>query len=173
VTIKTAITAERSFSRNFTNPVLRYELQCILAFSKQIRSQILVSQAARQGLALLMASAVVVLKHETLTLRQRHNFISIDFKFGVGDYVSEVTNPDKVGSGPISGRDAIWGQHNTDTVTFYIYFNRATAHTRKPIFAHNSSEDVVWCKEDPFCGEKCVIFTLKTPLKFVAKGITS
>jgi len=69
------------------------------------------SQAARQGLALLMASAVEVLKHETLTLRQRHNFISIDFKFGVSDYVREITNPDKVGSGPISGRDATWGQH--------------------------------------------------------------
>jgi len=64
------------------------------------------SQAARQGLAVLMASAVVVLKHETSTLRQRHNFISIVFKFGVGDYVWEVTNPDKVGSGPMSGRDA-------------------------------------------------------------------
>jgi len=38
-------------------------------------------------LAVLMASAVVVLKHETPTLRQRHNFISIDFKFGVVDYV--------------------------------------------------------------------------------------
>jgi len=71
----------------------------------------LASQAARQGLAVLMASAVVVLKHETSTLRQRHNFISIDFKLGVGDYVKEVTNPDKVGSGLISGRDATWGQH--------------------------------------------------------------
>jgi len=50
-----------------------------------------------------MASAVVVLRHETSTLRQRHNFISIDFNFGVGDYVMEVTNPDKVGSGPMNG----------------------------------------------------------------------
>jgi len=55
------------------------------------------SQAARQGLAVLMASAVVVLKHETSTLRQRHNFIPIDLKFGMGDYVREVTNPHKVG----------------------------------------------------------------------------
>jgi len=68
---------------------------------------IVLSQAARQGLAVLMASAVVVLKHETSTIRQRHIFISIDFKFGVGDYVREVTNLDKVGS----GRDATWGQH--------------------------------------------------------------
>jgi len=57
------------------------------------------------GLTVLMASAVVVLKHETSTLRQRHNFILIDFEFGVDDYVREVTRPDKVGSGPMSGRD--------------------------------------------------------------------
>jgi len=67
---------------------------------------VLQPQVARQGLAVLMAFAVVVLKLETSTLRQRHNFVSIDFKFGVGDNVREVTNPDKVGSGPMSGRDA-------------------------------------------------------------------
>jgi len=32
----------------------------------------------------------------------------------------------------------------------FIFFNRATAHTGEPIFAHNSSEDAVWCKKDPF-----------------------
>jgi len=69
------------------------------------------SLAARQGLALLMASAVVVLKHENSTLRQRHNCISINLTFGVGDYVREVTSLEKVGSGPMSGRDATWGQH--------------------------------------------------------------
>jgi len=31
--------------------------------------------------------------------------------FGVSDYVREVTSPDKVGSGPMSGRDATWDQH--------------------------------------------------------------
>jgi len=70
-----------------------------------------VSQAFRQGLAVLMASAVVVLKHETSTLCQTHNFIQIDLKFGVGDYVREVTSPDIFGFDPISGRDATWGQH--------------------------------------------------------------
>jgi len=59
----------------------------------------------------LMASAVVVLKHETSTLRQRHNFISIELTFGVSDSVREVTSPDKVGSGPMSGQDDTWGQH--------------------------------------------------------------
>jgi len=65
----------------------------------------------RQGLVVLMAFAVVVLKHQTSTLRQRHNLTSIDFKFGVGDYVREVTCPAKFGSGPMSGRAATWGQH--------------------------------------------------------------
>jgi len=63
---------------------------------------------------------IVVLKHETSTLRQRHNFISTDFKFGVGDYIKEVTNPDKVGSGPMSGRDATWGQHTR--VLWLLFF---------------------------------------------------
>jgi len=38
-------------------------------------------------------------------------FISIDLTFGVSDYVREVTGPDNVGLGPMSGRDATWGQH--------------------------------------------------------------
>jgi len=53
-----------------------------------------------------MASAVVVLKHETSTLHQSHNFISIDFKFGVSDNVREVTSPAKFGSDPMSDQDA-------------------------------------------------------------------
>jgi len=59
----------------------------------------------------LMASASVVRKHDTSTLRQSHDFISIDLKFGVSDYFREVTSPAKFGSDPISGRDAMWGQH--------------------------------------------------------------
>jgi len=64
-------------------------------------------------------------------------------------------------------------------VTFLVFFlsllfNGATAHTRKPIFAHNSSKDAVWCKKDPFWYEKCVVvkfgvFNPKTPLKWVGK----
>jgi len=96
-------------------------------FTKRVRitqtAQTAQSQAARQGLALLMASAVVVLKHDTSTLRQRHNFTSIDFTFGVSDYVREVTSPDNVGSGPMSGRDATWGATYTGTVTFLIVFS--------------------------------------------------
>jgi len=66
----------------------------------------------------LMASAVVVLKHETLTLRQSHNFASIDFTFGVGDYVREVTSPAKVGSDERSRRNV--GATYTVRVTFFI-----------------------------------------------------
>jgi len=50
-------------------------------------------------------------KHETSTLRQSHNLISIDLKFGVGDNVKEVTSPAKFGSDPVSGRYVTWGQH--------------------------------------------------------------
>jgi len=58
-----------------------------------------------------MASAVVVLKLETSTLRQSHNFISIDLTFGVSDYVREVTSPAKFGLDSMSSRDVTWGQH--------------------------------------------------------------
>jgi len=81
-------------------------------FGKRISGRLInysESQAARQGLAVLMASTVVVLKHEISTFRQSHNFISIDFKFGVGDYVTEVTSSDKISSGPMSGKEKTWG----------------------------------------------------------------
>jgi len=73
----------------------------ILTSQHYCESDILVTsqlQAARQGLAMLIASAVVVLKHETSTLCQCHNSISVDFTFGVGDIVREVTNPAKFNS---------------------------------------------------------------------------
>jgi len=78
------------------------------------------SQAARQGLAVLMASAVSWFGSDERL--RRH--VGATYK---------------------------------GTVTFFIFFNRATAHTREPIFAHNSSKDAVWCEEDPFWDEKCVI----------------
>jgi len=120
------------------------------------------SQAARQGLAVLMAFAVVVLTHETSTLRQWHNCISIDFKFGVGDNVREVTRPAKFGLGPMSDQAATWGQHiRVLAVTFLVFyfFNRATANTGESIFAHNSSKDAFRCKEDSFGNKKCVVVT--------------
>jgi len=59
----------------------------------------------------------------------------------------------------MSCRDATWvlGLFLFLFVFVFIFFNRATAHTREPIFAHNSSKDAVWCKEDPFGVDKCVI----------------
>jgi len=71
----------------------------------------LVSQAARHGSAVLMASAVVVLKLKTSTLRQSHNFISIDLKFSVRNNVREIISPAKFGLDPMSAQDATWGQH--------------------------------------------------------------
>jgi len=52
----------------------------------------------------------------------------------------------------------------TGTVTYvfvFLFFNKATAHTREPILAHNSPKDAVWCKEDPFGNEKCVILKVR------------
>jgi len=74
-------------------------------------------------IAVLMASAVVVLNHETSTLRQSHNFKSIHFKFGMGDNVREVTNPDKFGSVPMNGRNATWGNIYGSCVFFYFVFS--------------------------------------------------
>jgi len=39
----------------------------------------------------------------------------------------------------------------------FLFFNRATAHTLEPIFAHNSSKDAVWSKEDPFGDDKFLV----------------
>jgi len=67
----------------------------------------IVLQTSPAALSHANGAAVVVHKVEIVTLRQSHNFVLIDFKFGVGDYVREVTSPDKVGPGPMSGRDAM------------------------------------------------------------------
>jgi len=76
--------------------------------------------------AVYMASAGVVLKHATSTLRQRHNFIAINLKFGVSDYVREVTNPDKVGSGPMSGQAATYSQHIGYHANFFLFLDSST-----------------------------------------------
>jgi len=75
--------------------------------------QVRLSQAGRPtGLSRVNGvRRIVVLKHETLTLRLSYNFISIDLIFDVGDYVREITSPAKFGSDPMSGRDVTWGQH--------------------------------------------------------------
>jgi len=45
---------------------------------------------------------------------------TINFKFGVGDYVREVASPAKFVSDPMSGRDVPWGGATyTGPVTFY------------------------------------------------------
>jgi len=153
-------------------------------FINRTQEELYLSQTDRQGLAAIiyMASVVVLLTHETSTLRQSHDYISINLKFGVGDCVREVTSPDKVGLDPMSGRVSHMGATYTGHVifivflVFYVFFNSTTAHTCEPIFAQNSSNDAVWCKEDPFWDDKCVVVrfggcvTLKTPLKWVSIG---
>jgi len=114
-------------------------------------------QHGRQGLAVLVASALILIKHETSTHRQScHNFLSNDFKFGVGDYVREVITTAKVGSDSMIGQDATWGQH-TRVLTFFcffvlLFFNRATAHTREPIFAYNKLKRLGLVYGRPFRG---------------------
>jgi len=100
------------------------------------------SQAARQGLAVLMASSVVVLELVSSTLRKRQNFISIDLTFGESDYVREVTSPDKDGSGPMSGRDATWGQHIRVMwlFCFFLFFYSSTE--LKPIPVNQFSRTI-------------------------------
>jgi len=39
----------------------------------------------------------------------------------------------------------------------FTFFNKATAHTREPILAHNSSKEADWREEEPFSNGKCVI----------------
>jgi len=56
-----------------------------------------------QGSALLMATAVVVLRHETSTTYQSHIYEIIDIKFGQGDYVTRFSNPAKFGEDRFSG----------------------------------------------------------------------
>jgi len=110
----------------------------------------------RQDLAVLMASAVIVLKHETSTLRQSHNFISIDLTFGVGDYVTLPA--------------LVWIRWTVETqrggniygsCDFFVVFVFNSSTELQPIpvnqYSHNSSKDAVWYKEDPFWDEKCVV----------------
>jgi len=122
-----------------------------------------------------MASAVVVLKHETSTLRQRHSFISIDFKFGVSDYVREVN----------SYANLVWIRWAVETsrgvtctvpvTSFFILQQSYISHTHEPIFEHNSSKDAVWCKKDPLRDENVylrnlgVFYPINTP-KMDRKG---
>jgi len=78
---------EQSVERSEGRGIIGLSVSEVRLFAARMQSRVPVgwsSQAARQCLAVLIASAVVVLKHEKSTFRQSHNFISIDFKFGVG-----------------------------------------------------------------------------------------
>jgi len=84
----------------------------------------------------LMASAVVVLKHKSSILHQSHNFISIDLKFGVVGYVREVTSPAKFDLDPMSGRDATWEQHIYGSCDFFIFLFFYSSTELQPILVN-------------------------------------
>jgi len=55
-----------------------------------------------------MATAVVLLKHETSTTYQSHIYESIELKFGQGDYVTPFSKPVKLGEDRFSGGAPTW-----------------------------------------------------------------
>ena len=67
-----------------------------------------VSQAARQGVAVLMVTVQVVLKGVYSTPCQTFSFDLNDFKFGVIDYVPGYPNPTKFGLDRSSGGAPTW-----------------------------------------------------------------
>jgi len=93
-----------------------------------------------------MATAVVVLKHETSTLRQSHIYESIDLKL-VRVITSRVsaTLPSLVkivsAVAPPRGGE-IYGSRAFFIIIFvFIFLDTQTAYTREPILTHNSSKD--------------------------------
>jgi len=115
------------------------------------------SQAARQGLAVLMATAEIMLKHETSTTYQSHIYDQLSLNFdrvitsrvlatlpSLVKIVSAVAPPR---GGEIYGLRAFYFYY----FCFYIPWHTATREpTREPILTHNSSKDADWLKEVPF-----------------------
>jgi len=97
------------------------------------------SQAARQGLAVLMAAAVVVQKHENSITHQSHIYESINLKFGYADYVRRFSNPAKFGEDRFSGGAPTMVVTYTGRVSFciiifvFIFLDTHKAYTCEPI----------------------------------------
>jgi len=107
-------------------------------------------------------SAVVVLKQETSTLRQSHNFISNDTNLAwVITLGRSPALPSWFLSKERSRRHV--GQHIRVLYLFvcfvfvFSFIDWATAHACEPIFAYISLKDAVWCKKDSFGDEKYVV----------------
>ena len=64
--------------------------------AETVHGRCILSQAARQGLAVLMAMVQVVLKWQNSTAYQSHNYESFVFKFGKGDNFTRINNPAKL-----------------------------------------------------------------------------
>ena len=91
------------------------------------------------------------------------------------DYVRQINNPAKIWSGSYQR----WRPHVAvkyrGRVPFIIIFSflaTRTAHTRVPIFTHDSSKDAVWRKGVPFFGILTFwrSFSPRTPQILPAKG---
>jgi len=86
-------------------------------------------------IAVLMASAIVVLKHETSTLRQSHNSISIDLTLGMGDYVRVCHQPCQIwfGSNERSLRHVGVAYTGTSCDWFFIFSDLYSSTELQPI----------------------------------------
>jgi len=78
----------------------------------------------------------------------------------MGNNVRQVTSRAKFDSDLMSGRDTTWGATYTGTVTFLALFLYSSTELQ-PIsvnqFSRTIAQNAVWCKEDPFGYEKCLI----------------
>jgi len=68
-----------------------------------------------------MATAEVVLKHETSTTYQSHIYESIDLKFGLGDNVTRFSKSAKFGEDRFSGGE-IYGLRAFLLLFLFLYF---------------------------------------------------
>ena len=120
-----------------------------------------ISQAARQGVAVLMVTVQVALKGVYSTPSKTNSFDLNDFKFGLIDKVPGYTNPTKFGLDWSSGGAPTWWWNIQVLwlllfLLFLLFFFSGSrpVETREPILTHDSSKDAVWHKEVPFGGEK-------------------
>jgi len=106
-------------------------------------------------------------------MKVKVTFISIDLTLGAGDYVGEVTSPDKVGSGPMSAVEPPRGDNIYGSCDFFyfVFFNRATAHTNEPI-AQKTRSGVrkTFLGSEKGNSEIWVFYLKNTPIKWVRKG---
>jgi len=110
-------------------------------------------QPGEGGLAVLMVSAVVALKHETSTKATFMNQLIWNLDWVITSRVS-TTLPSLVkivsAVAPPRGGE-IYGSRAFFIIIFvFIFLDTHTAYTREPILTYNSSKHANWLKEIPF-----------------------